>query len=168
MATNPYCNKIVFNGDGIDLTEDTVRADILGKGFTAHDKSGASIIGTCAYPLEPLEFDYNIGYVDNGTWTWQYPTNTHTDIYEAQAGHSYLAVASSSPGTRWRIMFTTVDVREVTSGSVRGTKYENMNNPSAFRSAACVAIPDDGYLIIGKDNNYVENVKTYLLDVTDW
>lgn len=168
MATNPYCNKIVFNNHGIDLTEDTVKPNVLGQGFTAHDKSGALIIGNCAYPLEPLEFDYNIGYVDNGKWTWQYPTNTHSDIYEVQAGHTYLAVASSTPGTRWRIMFTDIDVREVTSGAITGERYDNTNNPAAYRASICTNMPSDGYLIIGKDNNYVENVKTYLLDVTDW
>lgn len=162
-------SKVIYGGETlIDLTEDTVKAEILGKGFTAHDKSGEQIIGTCSYPIEPLEFDYNIGYVDNGTWTWQYPTNTHTDIYEVQGGHSYVAIASGDPGTRWRVMFTDVDIREMTSGSVRGTKYENLNNPSAHKPAICNDIPSDGYLLVGKDNNYREGVMTYLLDVTDW
>jgi len=40
-------NKVVFgNNTLIDLTSDTIGADKLLKGFTAHDASGASIVGT--------------------------------------------------------------------------------------------------------------------------
>lgn len=40
-------NKVVANGEVlIDLTEDTVTPGSLKKGVTAHDKSGAQIVGT--------------------------------------------------------------------------------------------------------------------------
>jgi len=40
-------NKVVFGGNTlIDLTNDTVSADKLAEGYTAHDKSGALITGT--------------------------------------------------------------------------------------------------------------------------
>lgn len=40
-------NKVVYNGGTlIDLTGDTVQADKLMQGYTAHDKTGAIIIGT--------------------------------------------------------------------------------------------------------------------------
>lgn len=43
-------NKVIFNGEVlIDLTGDTVSADKLLSGFTAHDKSGESIDGTCTF-----------------------------------------------------------------------------------------------------------------------
>ena len=46
MATKNY-NKIIYGGKTlIDLTGDTVIADKLLKGYTAHDKSGAKITGT--------------------------------------------------------------------------------------------------------------------------
>lgn len=47
MAETKYINKIVY-GDKtlIDLTGDTVAPESLGKGITAHDKSGKPIIGT--------------------------------------------------------------------------------------------------------------------------
>lgn len=48
-------NKVVYGGTVlIDLTGDTVTADKVLTGYTAHDKSGATIIGTC-------EFDVNSG-----------------------------------------------------------------------------------------------------------
>ena len=40
-------NKIIYNGNTlIDLTGDTVTADKLLQGYTAHDRSGAQITGT--------------------------------------------------------------------------------------------------------------------------
>ncbi len=50
MAENEYVNKVVYDGDTlIDLTEDTVTAATLMSGYTAHDRSGASITGTGSY-----------------------------------------------------------------------------------------------------------------------
>lgn len=44
---NPYVNKVVYGTTVlVDLTEDTVTADTLMQGYTAHDKSGALITGT--------------------------------------------------------------------------------------------------------------------------
>ena len=51
---NTYNNKIVL-GDGtvlIDLTQDTITADKLAEGVTAHDKSGAPITGTNTYDAD--------------------------------------------------------------------------------------------------------------------
>lgn len=50
MAENKYINKIIINGETkIDLTADTVDASHLLTGFTAHDKTGAPVTGTCNY-----------------------------------------------------------------------------------------------------------------------
>lgn len=47
---NSYINKVVYAGDTlIDLTADTISADKLASGITAHDKSGAIITGTNTY-----------------------------------------------------------------------------------------------------------------------
>lgn len=46
---NKY-NKIIYGGKTlIDLTADTITADKLLEGMTAHDKSGETIIGTCTF-----------------------------------------------------------------------------------------------------------------------
>lgn len=45
-----YINKLVVGNEvKFDLTSDTVTAEKLLSGFTAHDKSGAPITGTCTY-----------------------------------------------------------------------------------------------------------------------
>ena len=47
MATNTYNSKVIFNGDVLmDITGDTVTAEKLLKGSTAHGKGGAPITGT--------------------------------------------------------------------------------------------------------------------------
>lgn len=47
MASNPYVNKVEYDGATlIDLTSDTVTAEVLSQGYTAHDASGAPIIGS--------------------------------------------------------------------------------------------------------------------------
>lgn len=45
-----YINKVIVNGQTkMDLTSDTVDAAHLLKGYTAHDKSGAPVTGTCSF-----------------------------------------------------------------------------------------------------------------------
>lgn len=52
MADNQHANKIVYgNTVLIDLTTDTVTADKILASYTAHDASGATITGTCAYDV---------------------------------------------------------------------------------------------------------------------
>lgn len=44
---NPYVNKVIYGTTVlVDLTEDTVTPSALAEGYTAHDKSGAAIVGT--------------------------------------------------------------------------------------------------------------------------
>jgi len=50
---NQYKNKIIYGGTVlIDLTGDTVDASHLLSGYTAHDKSGAPITGSCDYDAD--------------------------------------------------------------------------------------------------------------------
>lgn len=43
-------NKVIYGNETlIDLTADTVSADKILSGFTAHDKAGDAIIGSCAF-----------------------------------------------------------------------------------------------------------------------
>ena len=55
---NQYINKVVYGGNTlIDLTGDTIQADKLLTGYTAHDKSGAPITGTCPYDADTSDAD---------------------------------------------------------------------------------------------------------------
>lgn len=47
-----YVNKVIYGTDVlIDLTSDTVVAEKILSGYTAHDKSGKSITGNCAFDV---------------------------------------------------------------------------------------------------------------------
>lgn len=51
-----YINKVVYNGTTlIDLTSDTITPDKILSGYTAHDKSGAPVIGTNTYDSDTSE-----------------------------------------------------------------------------------------------------------------
>ena len=57
-------NKVVVNGEAIiDLSTDTVTANKLAAGYTAHDKSGAVITGTMAGGGEPVQ-SKDVNFID--------------------------------------------------------------------------------------------------------
>lgn len=67
MASNPYVNKVVVNDTTlIDLTADTVDAAHLAEGYTAHDLSGAPIVGTMAGGTPVIQ---SKSITANGTYT---------------------------------------------------------------------------------------------------
>lgn len=50
---NQYINKVILGGQvKIDLTADSVVPAKLLKGITAHDKTGATITGTCTFDAD--------------------------------------------------------------------------------------------------------------------
>ena len=67
MASNQYVNKVVYDGTTlIDLTSDTVAAAYLLKNYTAHDKSGASITGSCEYDSKTTDANATAGEILSG------------------------------------------------------------------------------------------------------
>lgn len=62
---NEYVSKVVLsNGTTlIDLTGDTVTASDLLTGVTAHDKSGATITGTCSYDSDTSDDTAAVGEI---------------------------------------------------------------------------------------------------------
>ncbi len=129
-----------------------------------HNGSGAVTNGVRAGKMEPDVYDYNSGYVQNGTWHYENPTQTYVDIYRVEAGDSYFFSLGGTVGTRFRSMFTTQDVTQAT-GTVAGTTIKNINNPSPYASADFTA-PEDGYIIVAKDNIGASGLFTYMYDRT--
>lgn len=67
MATNQYANKFVYHGTTkLDLTADTITEDKLLDGYTAHDKSGAPITGTCTYDSDTTNDTAAVGEILSG------------------------------------------------------------------------------------------------------
>lgn len=157
-----YCGVMKF-----DLTSDTVVPERLVNGFTAHDASGELIVGTLkSVPMDPIEYDYNIGYITNGAWVYENPTRTYTDFYPAISGHHYIISLGGNVGSRFRSMYTDVDVREVTSGRVTGIRIIDKNNPPQYDLVGYTA-PGDGYILVAKDNVGKSGIFSYVIDVTD-
>ena len=165
---NPYNNYIRLGNETlIDLRSDTVVANKLIAGLKAHAADGSPIVGTLDWTkLTPQYYDYHIGYVDNGVWKYENPTNTYTDIYQVQSGKKYYITLGLTHGTRFRAMFTTVDVTTRTSGQVNGTAIVNQNNPASYANAAFTA-PSNGYIIVAKDNVGHSGLFSYVYDYTD-
>ena len=56
MAENQYVNKVIYGGNTlIDLTGDTVEAGKVLYGYTAHDRSGAPISGSCTFDADTTD-----------------------------------------------------------------------------------------------------------------
>lgn len=51
--SNQYVNKVVVGAEvKLDLSQDTISPDKLAKNITAHDKSGAPIVGTSTLDVD--------------------------------------------------------------------------------------------------------------------
>lgn len=67
MANNQYVNKVVYDGTTlIDLTSDTVAAAYLLKNYTAHDKSGAPVTGTCEFDSDTTDANASASEILSG------------------------------------------------------------------------------------------------------
>ena len=106
MANNPYVNKVQL-ADGtslIDISSDTVTADKLMQGYTAHDRSGALITGTATGGGSGGNVWQDAqGYVhldDEGTTpiTVESLSVTQNGTYTAITGHAYSPVTVNVSG----------------------------------------------------------------------
>ena len=67
MAENSNINKVIYGSTVlIDLTPDTVTADKILTGFTAHDGSGASITGTCNFDVNSEDATVQVAEILSG------------------------------------------------------------------------------------------------------
>lgn len=64
---NQFKNKVIYNGTVlIDLTPDTVTPDKILVGYTAHDKSGNTITGTCDYDVNSKDATVGVAEILKG------------------------------------------------------------------------------------------------------
>ena len=120
-------------------------------------------------PIQPYIEDLNSGWVGtgNGVWTYENPTKSYSDIYEVLRGHKYWLTLGDTVGTRFRVMFSTVDVSTITLGTIKGTAVNtaNYNNPAPHQNLFYTP-ESNGYIIIQKDNIGISGIKTYLYDLS--
>lgn len=61
---NQHINKVVLGSETLlDLTSDTVTPSTLMQGYTAHDASGAAIVGTATGGIDGDNLAYGGAYV---------------------------------------------------------------------------------------------------------
>lgn len=64
---NQHINKVIVNGvTKLDLTADTVTKDKILRGYTAHDKSGATITGECDFNANTSDATAGAAEILNG------------------------------------------------------------------------------------------------------
>ena len=113
-------------------------------------ENDVTVTVSCAPPLTPAIYDLNYGYIDNGIWKYENPTNTYIDVYEVEVGHQYYITLGATVGSRFRAMFTTEDVSQ-SAVDVSGTRIINQNSPSTYANVTYTP-SSNGYILIAKDN----------------
>ena len=160
-------NKVVYGGTVlIDLTGDTVTADKVLTGYTAHDKSGATITGTCDYDVNSEDATVAVAEILNGKTayargskiTGTMPNNgavTKTistkaqEVSIAQGYHDGSGKVSISSTEQAKIIPTNirdgVTILGVT-GTMSGTEGARAQAKTVTPTTAVQNIlPDDGY-----------------------
>lgn len=106
------------------------------------------------------------------TWTYQNPSNNLSDIYKVKSGHKYKAFEGEWAGTRFRVMFTTTDVTKTFMNASGTPIYARNSNVKPFMTWTTTSVPtgywtapSDGYLIIQKDNDNHDGVRSFLVDL---
>ena len=182
-------SKVIY-GDNtlIDLTQDTITAEKLGAGYTAHNASGSKITGTGLIYTEsaditPIEFDYNRGYVNISKQTTEAanvlfyhdetPTKCYLDIYEITAGKYYSLSLGSVVGSRFRAGLGKTYTNFIDNVSGAAIKLHQVifvqNAPVANQKVFFSNNLGEGaypYLIVQKSNTNQTGLITHLREVT--
>ena len=181
-------SKVVYGGNTVmDLTGDTVTAEKLGAGYTAHGADGSAITGTGliyseSADITPVEFDYNVGYIGLSTsssvnlmyFTEESPTQCYCDVYEIATGKNYSLSLDSVVGTRFRVGLAKsyTDFADVVSSRPSVKLHQvfyltdsPVANQKVFFSndLGTAAYP---YLIVQKDNAGRSGLITHLREVS--
>ena len=158
--------------------------DILGaygNQFTANSRTEdmpPMIVGMPRLEI-PYVANYEPGWVNaqaygsNATFTYENPNGSESDIYILKSGHQYMSYVCV-PGTRYRVMYCTLDPTKQGKKNVSGKSIVRRDNPPAGFTWTITGAtpnyiftaPNDCYLIIQKDNTYNTNIRSYLIDVT--
>lgn len=127
---------------------------------------------------KPIETNLQTGWVNatttynsTATWTYQQPQGSMNDVYRLKSGHKYTSYVAIG-GTRFRVMYCTTNPVGATS-NITGKTIARRDNPApgttfnTNETPSCVfTAPYDCYMIIQKDNEYNDAIKTYVLDLT--
>lgn len=142
MATNPYINKVEFDGDTLmDLTGDTVSPSDVLLGETFHDRSGAPQTGT----LDP----YEVG------------DTAETDIADGDYFPFYDTSASAKKKSLWsNIVAKMKTAFGISSGSTYLKKDGTWGTPTDTKNTAGSTDTSDKIYLVGAKSQ-AANPQTY-------
>lgn len=160
-------NKIIYNGKTlIDLTTDTVTADKMLSGVTAHDKSGEVITGTCDYDANTQDataaqaeiLKGKTAYVRGSKLTGSMPNNGAVTGTISEKEGSYTIPQGYHDGSGSVTIDSTeqaklipANIREGivvlgVTGTMTGTEDANPQSKTVTPTAmAQTVLPDEGY-----------------------
>ena len=160
-------NKVIFGGKTIiDLTGDTVTEDKILSGYTAHDKSGASIEGTCSFDVDSQDATAAVAEILNGKTAYARGSkltgtmpnrgsvtgtiSTKTDQYTIPQGYHDGSGKVGIDATEQGKLIPTNIRNGVTIlgilGTMSGTEDANPQSKTVTPSTTMQTIlPDDGY-----------------------
>ena len=128
---------------------------------------------TPSYIKNPIEFDYDIGYISyvsstkTGNWVYQNPSSNYSDIYTVEQGKTYRICTGEDYGDRFRGVVTETDVRTITSGYIEGLQFVGLGSVPAASTSTQFTASVTGYLVIQKSASNEDQILTYLYCVDD-
>lgn len=159
-------NKIVYGGNTlIDLTSDTVAAENLLSGFTAHDRSGTIITGSCTYNADTSDADVTaseilagkIAYANGNKVTGTMVNNSAIQGNITTKAQQYLIPAGYHDGSGYVQIDTTEQAKIIASNIKAGVQILGVTGDYSGEGATAQAktvtpyttaqtiLPDAGY-----------------------
>ena len=182
MAENQYVNKVIYGGQTlIDLTGDTIDATKVLKNYTAHDRSGAQITGSCEFDADTSDADAaaaeilvnKTAYVAGSKITGTMPNNaavtgnisTKAQEYTVPAGyHDGSGKVSISSTEQAKIIASNIK-KDIQILGVTGT-YEGAATPT---SQAKTVTPSTSQQVVQPDSgvDYLSQVTVNAIPYTE-
>ena len=137
-----------------------------------YNLDGFSEVDVNSFPglISPIAYDDSSGYVYGLEWRWGGDTVSYSDIYEVEANKSYILLLGGVTGTRFRSIFTTVNILEVPeedrnpSNYITGIRVVYMADPEPYSSVVFNST-EDGYILVTKDNAGTSGLYSYLIEI---
>jgi len=116
--------------------------------------------------LTPIEYDLdNGGYLAGSTWTPTGGDGTKTDVYQVEANKRYIVLLGATFGNRFRVAFFRQNPAEATEELHGTTIVDNTPSPRAYACSQPYLTTANGYIVVGKCNNNVSGLFTYVFEV---
>lgn len=166
MANNQYVNKVVYGSETlIDLTSDTIDAEHLIKNYTAHDRSGAPIVGSCEFDANTSDANATVSeiladktaYVAGTKLTGTMPNRgaivgtitTKSQEYTVQNGyHDGSGIVSIDSTEQAKIIANNIRSGVTilgVEGSYSGEQGQGQSKSATPYTTAQTVLPDSGY-----------------------